>query len=511
MNKRKFVKFGFVAIPLLSSFSMLSCQKTEQTQQETKSFVNIYSYSKNGKHFLNPQQLEDFQKQIKTRLFYGPEIKFLKGIYIDKDLALFKNNDSLEAFFSANSQEIYLNTSKFQNIKEEDKVELLLQIFYHEYIHFLDSVYLSNKKYIIEPQNYFIPFQNIKKIYDKRFVTKFLDDLNATDKNFDNFRPSLENANKNYLFSQYTYKDIINNFTLAEYKENSKQDFPKIQENTVFSIKNPFDSQLKKVYSDPEYNYSLEELLARESFKHFYLESKNSLPNWDNNVLKEWIKTASVQKEKNGVSHSLKPIVNGGAFGNFELKDKDQKSFVLKNKIQNLFNDFLSEIGAFSPISAIMYNDSLSYQNGILENSRNYDQIKILGNLENKITGIIFSTKDQKEQISYVDFVENNYKAKKTFESKTFDLLPKTPVYSYVSRDWIDAQNIDFSVKPKFWSDLNKNNEVEQNEINLNNIDQKEYYATSFRSYLDSYLSKDSNKLYNLISPIKKEENESDK
>ncbi|VEU59764.1 MYPU_1760 family metalloprotease [Mesomycoplasma neurolyticum] len=478
-----FYFFGFVLIP---TFFAVSCYEIKQKKIEIKSQkynFSIIQYSKNNNFFLNENELNILIQNIENKLFFGPEINFLKNIIIDQDILFFqkKNNLNNEGKFISNTQQIFINTDKYRNIKKSnDKIEILTQLIYHEYIHYLDSVYLSNKEEIKE--NNVIKFSN--KQYLKKFVQNFFKYLNYTNDKFINFKPNLSFVEKNNFFNFKTANEIAKLNMQKELTNNYFLD----KKNKMFSVyaKNGLLTQKNETLDFLiNYYYSLEEIIAIEIFKHFYLPNKNTINYDQNSFLNEWSRTAKIiRKNDNFFIENL--FVNTTAFSG-KILNNDDFILELDNQIELLYNLLLKQFNYGLNISAVFYKDETYLTNDSkIKNTRNFSNYSFVGYTKEKYDFLILQNKNNeniKVNLNYQN--KEIYKAKKSFDSASYNLL-SNDYYVYTS-DFFNIEEINEQFFPKFWKDKNNNGKIEPNELVVaNNFTFNNKTISSKRSFFDN-------------------------
>ncbi|WP_025755209.1 MYPU_1760 family metalloprotease [Mycoplasmopsis cricetuli] len=209
-----------------------------------------------------------------------------------------------------------------------------------------------------------------------------------------------------------------------------------------------------------------------------------------------------------------------------ESKEKPNEFLTLKNKFkkdrsEEFYNLYLETMGYGKAIAQIFsknvwkWNDLINNDN-LLHSKINFDhsvsdEIKFVGYLpDKKYTGFAIIKKDkliQKAKFQYSDtfsffghknfdygaFLNSGKKRKEQFLDRRY---PKEHFYNYITEEFVKISN---GSEVYFWTDLNNDNEIQENEIDFNkNIsipDQRR--VTTLRdernSDLDFYIEKSSN------------------
>ncbi|WGI36615.1 hypothetical protein [Mesomycoplasma lagogenitalium] len=468
-------KYKQILLKYLSFFSLatnfsffVSCNHQQQEQKAIVNFVEnsnkdqylkISLYENKSAFYISEIGLKRLTKRIQDNLFFGPEIMFLKQININKQIKLFQDDRKLTGFFSSNTQEIFINSEFYENIdNEDDRIELLYQLIFHEYIHFLDSVYFSN-------------YGNNFKVKGKIYNDFFIDNINKllkTDTKMDYEKVS-DIINENHLFNKLTLKEILDKVN----KEKNKLDFN--FENTSFFPKNTDPSI---VIEDVNYYYNYEEFIAREAFKYFYKEKENNLSLNSDTFLREWLRVADVKKKD-------KKVVIEKIYAPYVLFDNNDLSN--NENVKKFANIFLKAMNYGKNISGIFIDDQTKLNNlNQVINSRNFNLVKFIGYLDNqKVNALVFKNKKESNLIK-IPIIYNTFDQFKFFNDQKY--------YSYYSSEFLDIELIDKNYLPKLWTDYNNNGKIEENELKeINNFSDKfndNYYPSSFRSFfknLDNY------------------------
>lgn len=399
--------------------------------------LEIFDYQ----NTLSEREINQLVKLIESELPFGPEMAFLKKIKINQNIKLISQN---EGSFISNFQEIHINTMHLNKLNSNEKIQRIFQIIFHEYFHYIEFSYLQSKDGINFPLN--------SKKYNSQFVNEFLVALNLSENNQKLFAIDNLLNEKDFFYNK--------NFYLFWKKINTQG----WKENDEYQL-NPTNNQLKYSLNfdknNLNYYFSFEETLAREAFKHFYINNFKFNDETYNNFLKEWSLNSLLEKENN--EWKIKNTFNlNNAFGNFYLKDlkNNQKTFI-SNKIEKFYNVFLKYMNYGSNISQIFIQDDseiLSNDKKIFK--RNFNKIKFTGYSKEKFSHLIF--KNKKGEFIKIPLTWNqtwNFKGKKSFNSKFLDLFPKENYYSYISDEFLDINDLDLNFYPHFY------NQEKENEI----------------------------------------------
>ncbi|MGZ9413587.1 MYPU_1760 family metalloprotease [Mycoplasma sp. Z386] len=478
MFNKKIKSFLYFFSFSLPAIVFTSCDYSKNKEQEfikiEQKYFNfdLIEYKKED-YFLSKNGLQKFYERIKKDLFYGSEINFLNKIIIDKNLKEFSNTKERQGFFISNTREIYLNSDSLQNIKnEDDRIEVLFQILYHEYFHYIDSTYLSNYK-----QGYTIKNSKSTKTYNKEFIDNFLSDLRITDDRFSNYFPNKNLLNSSNIFNDVTIKEILEKSLTNKLNEINF-------ENKNLQIMNEKFKNLNN-FIPLSYYFSFEEFFANEAYKHFYIEKRNNLNNDKNFYLNDSLWTTTLTRE-DGLTHLEDNfIINDSAFGGYITKN--DSVIKLDNKIKDLFIHFLEIMNYKLNISGIYNLNNRTYINDKLEANIDNNKLFFSGYTKEKYDGLIFKNKENSFiKLNLVYNESNNLKAKLNKNDQDYSLFPEEKYLSYYTNSYLNMEEMNMDFKPMLWKDLNNNGKIEEKELhNLNNFSSNSNYGpSSSRSFL---------------------------
>ncbi|UWD34172.1 MYPU_1760 family metalloprotease [Mesomycoplasma molare] len=440
----------------------------EYIKHKTEFGFNIIQYNKNNAFFLDKNDLNLLEKRVKESLFFGSEIQFLNNIIIDRQLNNF-NNKNLSAFFVSNTKEIFINSDRFKNLKNNnDKIEAIFQLIFHEYFHFIDSVYISNydKGYKIE-----------NKIYNKDFVEKFLDSLNLKNNDFQSFVLDSSFVDKNNIFNfikpESLYMKKINNEILDD----------KINDKNLLT-KNSIKHGLQTFPSDANYYFSLEERIAIDAFRHFYIEKPNNIPIILRLFFSECSPFANIEKKDN-ILNLEKVFVNNTAF-EVDIQAKDQK-IKTKNKTQDFFNNYLKIMNYGLNISSFFTKNNQTFLNNKIEGQEESEELFISGYTKEIYNSLVFKNISGDLELLNLEYTNfSNLKSHKNINDQEYNIFPEF-FYSYKTNKTLNIDEINLDYEPKLWKDINKNGKIEEELelFKLNNFESN-LGPSSYRSYLAS-------------------------
>ncbi|MGZ9414590.1 MYPU_1760 family metalloprotease [Mycoplasma sp. 5370] len=477
---KSFLYFFSFTLPAMvfTSCDYLKNKEQEFIKIEQKYFnFDLIEYKKEN-YFLSKNGLKKFYERIKKDLFYGSEINFLNKIIIDKNLKEFSNTKERQGFFISNTREIYLNSDSLNHIQnEDDRIEVLFQILYHEYFHYIDSIYLSNYK-----TGYKIENNKSTKIYNKEFVDNFLKDLRITDERFKYYLPNKNLLDTNNVFNNLTIKEILEKSLTNELNKINLTN-----KNLALNIEN-FKNINNKIPLN--YYFLFEEFFANESYKHFYIEKRNNLKNEQNFYLQDYLWTSELERIAGLTKLQDDLIINNSAFeGNITTKEGVIK---LENKIKDFFFNYLQAINYKMNISGIYNLNNRTYINDKLEGIIDTKKVFFSGYTKEKYNALVFKNKDNffiKLNLNYNE--SNNLKAKLNKNDREYNVFPEEKYLSYYTTNYLNIEKANLKFKPMLWKDSNNNGKIEETELHLlNNFSSNSNYGpSSKRSFLPNNTS----------------------
>ncbi|AWX69524.1 MYPU_1760 family metalloprotease [[Mycoplasma] anseris] len=246
-----------------------------------------YSVDEDGNpiYFLGPEGLKLLNEEFKKRAMYGPEINLLRNVYINKSSDIEKKANG---YYLPSDDEIYLSISAIvdpSNYLDHDwreeklsiKVDMVLAVLVHEYMHFVANSYNNNHR--INDLNsdktleYNLDSSQVVKanyVNNKKFITEFRKYLGYNPSIIDQI-PYYKNItppeNEINVFSKWSAYDL---FELANLPFNASKNWNQLQEKNYYFNNSRISPTRFTTPADTEiikYLYSFEELIPREFLK----------------------------------------------------------------------------------------------------------------------------------------------------------------------------------------------------------------------------------------------------
>ncbi|NQZ65620.1 MAG: hypothetical protein HRT99_00180 [Mycoplasmatales bacterium] len=289
--KKKFKNLGWVGLSVIvvsstAYFSTVIYKILSSNNEETEDTYPVnaskryidddYGFSMkefyNDAPYLGEEGIKLLHEKIKNEMGYGPEIAGINRIYITDGYFIDRNANGV--FYPA-TKEIFLNTRVLRQTIPIDapmaiKVELAYQIVFHEYGHYISSVYLTNNKpsesYIANIYSTSANDSRNQQNWNKNFVEKFKSNLN-----YDKDTPLYQNGSfSDYkaLGSIYNAKeifDISNGKEKPEFKNLGNASYTgKLGTIGFYNNQYWYFKQRKLSLDNLEYYYSMDELYTRK-------------------------------------------------------------------------------------------------------------------------------------------------------------------------------------------------------------------------------------------------------
>lgn len=239
--------------------------KVKNFQSDAEHFTINQWYK--TKPYLDKDGIEKLEERIRNDLGYGPEIYGLNSINLSEGIIIPKEDNGS---FYETTKEIFVNTNNMRLLvpdsgRVENKVEVIFQIIFHEYGHFLASSYLKNNKTLNIPSTIYSGKGISRKTtsWNESFVTQFKNELYYDIDSPLNTHKNININSKDYILlaSQYNAKNL---FDIS----NGKNDpvYANINNLVMYPWEIHNQTEPPHVLSPHklEYLYSMDELFARK-------------------------------------------------------------------------------------------------------------------------------------------------------------------------------------------------------------------------------------------------------
>ncbi|AWX42600.1 Uncharacterised protein [Metamycoplasma cloacale] len=501
--------------------------------------ITEYPYAKDNEgnlvYFLGPDGIKMLNEEFKKRAMFGPEINLLRNVYINKDENI-DGTDRANGFYLPSTDNIWISLNAFvnaeginhswQNESLENRVEMILSVLVHEYMHYVSNSYnTSHRTTDINADTSLLYKKDESSIIarnyanNKKFINSFRHFLGYNETNYDAipYHPGIEPPDGEFpIFYKWTAYDL---FELANLPHNNAKDWNSITlENYYFnnSYYNPTRFSKNVNLGDLKYSFSFEELIPREFLKFAFAgkESNAQLRDkWLNYLYfvnghylhltaigDDLLKTLGRDRWKRDLLFStnwvfdeqLKNLKNIN--GEYLYKYRTIPNY----RLNGLFNTYLDLFGYGLPISYVVNNS--------IDKTAN-NSIHIGGYIPSNINLAKFEASDKKllfikDNNEYVDFNihthKNNFIAKTSYLQTYDETKMLKPIvqynYSYITdeipyRFFNEFTSSDGRLNVQLWIDANDNKQVESDELivlankaNTQRFDRVARTITNYRS-----------------------------
>ncbi len=456
--------------------------------------VKLVEHESDGYYFLGDKGLEMLNQRIKNDLPFGPEVETLKIIRIN-NLGLLSKD--VHGQYNPFTQEIDISISNFNNslfrdITEKEKVDLIYPTIFHEYGHHFSNTYITSISTNDSRNSKKLFSKSGNKSIHKNIPTSF---LNAFEKSLhysDDSKNYLLSNNKKIISGFKTAKDLYDKSNGIDVKNYSNEnDFLGIDELNLFT-KIPFKKKEYKFEINSQnyfYYFSIDELITRKLQQISYIDSRNgtSIANNTTSFTGTEFKTtfsASTMGVDISKNRQIEHVKDNDYTINDELilidypyggtfTDEDSRIHNISPTVQNLLNAYVDMGGYNYGISQIYLENTSQQLNSTERNAlkpENFKSIKFTGFLDNSkrdtYKALLLNKNGKYEKHN---FIKNNYdykllSAKSSVLSSVRDLVQPINKFGY-NTNYINISNVDLSKPIKIWNDINKNDQIENNEM----------------------------------------------
>ncbi|TNK92198.1 hypothetical protein C4M96_01755 [Mycoplasmopsis pullorum] len=515
-----------------------------------------YDTDGNRRYLLGEKGLILLDYLFNQKVTFGPEVFSLNAININDFEIIGKQYNG---FYVPNLREIFINAEAItdKGISIEVKCKFLINTIFHEYMHHWANEYAEiglNFNNDQTSQKIISEKPNLYNRWNKNFINNFKKILNFNDKNIVN-----EDKNSLLIYKNYSLNDLWN-VSNKEYKINEEEykRLNKLNLTKKYIFNNNKFLDVKFSLERIKYYYSIDELVSREwtkiAFSPFtnYRDDINfekSTSQSDLYYRFSWKGLETIRKDyvdtldiNGNMIKSDQYNLYYSAFFNDYLKirpylthstvvvedakdDKDTEklfdTYIYPNDAYNfnrakeLYDLYLNTMSYGYNISSIFAHHSFGVLKvekldvTVQEQRDLISKIKFTGYLDEKKNYDGFVLKNKKgekvalpfeKHAEFRFFANQNDFFKKNYEE--VKLKPQNQYLYYVTKDFVDLNELDLNEPIYWWNDLNKNNMVDEDEV----IDEEitinpNQVITNLRSINDqsskkvAYLEKKDNKV----------------
>ncbi|WP_027120814.1 MYPU_1760 family metalloprotease [Mycoplasmopsis lipofaciens] len=486
-----------------------------------------FSYGKdksgNDRFLLDKSGLAFLAYQFYKKVNFGPEIKYLDSININ-DFQVINNKSN--GLYIPLIQQIYLNGSFVaeKGFSILEKVKYLIPTLFHEYMHHWAHSYVNwgnvqGNADNIEFTNYHSGDSVNKETWDKNFIKGFKSNLNY-DK-IESYTPDhiKRFAKKDFIGNYFSLKNIWDyaNTTDLNIYNNLHTNFVKysnLDNEFSFAPNSRWNINAINDYSISElkYYYSFTELIPREWEKYNFIPyydyfSDEKIHKGNNGywIKQDYFGSSYLSDHKTQLPSAYQPNsynsdwAKTSKIGGYETAINSQiypNNVWVNNNYFDFYKLFLNSMGYGKIISGIKNKNFYSISEKThLPSFYNYDNLNSLsfiGYIENKkYDAIVFNINGEykKTKINYLDYIR--FDGKDKMDNKNWN-ISATKVsniannYAAYYTDYIDLPNNLNGTNVGFWQDKNKDEVIQDNEINYDFYEKEVYKKFIINSNFDN-------------------------